>query len=94
MRENRFLPGVLDEVASDLLLARLRQSGVEMGVSEEIHTAMADVKKRKRERSKKRWEGERSAPSPTGPSGGAFLRAGGRPSLGPDPTAGLAVSAT
>jgi NADPH-dependent 2,4-dienoyl-CoA reductase/sulfur reductase-like enzyme len=40
MRENRFLPGALDDVASDLLLARLRQSGVEVGLSEEIQAAM------------------------------------------------------
>jgi len=40
MRENRFLPGALDDVASDLLLARLRQSGVEVGLSEEIQAAL------------------------------------------------------
>src|SRR5262249_31387211 len=38
--ENRFLPGALDDVASDLLLARLRQAGVEGGLSEEIHAAL------------------------------------------------------
>jgi hypothetical protein len=40
MRENKFLPGALDDVASDLLLARLRQAGVEVGLSEEIQAAM------------------------------------------------------
>jgi NADPH-dependent 2,4-dienoyl-CoA reductase/sulfur reductase-like enzyme len=40
MRENRFLPGALDDVASDLLLARLRQSGVEVGLSEELQAAL------------------------------------------------------
>jgi NADPH-dependent 2,4-dienoyl-CoA reductase/sulfur reductase-like enzyme len=40
MRENRFLPGTLDNLASDLLLARLRQSGVEVGLSEEVHHAL------------------------------------------------------
>src|SRR5882672_11114824 len=37
MREGRFLSGVLDEVASDLLLSRLRQSNVEIKMGEEIH---------------------------------------------------------
>jgi NADPH-dependent 2,4-dienoyl-CoA reductase/sulfur reductase-like enzyme len=41
MREHRFLPGALDDVGSDLLLARLRQSGVEVGLGEEIHGALA-----------------------------------------------------
>ncbi|HKQ68018.1 MAG TPA: FAD-dependent oxidoreductase, partial [Polyangiaceae bacterium] len=40
MRETKFLASVLDDVASDLLLARLRQSGVEVGLGEEVHAAM------------------------------------------------------
>ena len=40
MRENRFLPNALDGVASDLLLARLRQAGVEVRPGEELVAAM------------------------------------------------------
>lgn len=40
IREPRFLPGVLDAVASDLLLARLRQGGVDVRVSDVVVAAM------------------------------------------------------
>src|SRR5260221_14075334 len=40
LRENKFMPGALDDVASDLLLARLRQAGIEVGLSEEVQTAL------------------------------------------------------
>ncbi len=40
MRDQRFLPGAMDEVASDLLLARLRHAGVEVRVGTELRAAM------------------------------------------------------
>ena len=40
VREQRFLPGVIDAVASDLLLARLRHAGVEVRVGDELHAAV------------------------------------------------------
>jgi NADPH-dependent 2,4-dienoyl-CoA reductase/sulfur reductase-like enzyme/pSer/pThr/pTyr-binding forkhead associated (FHA) protein len=40
LRENKFMPGALDDIASDLLLSRLRQSGIEVGLSEEVVTAL------------------------------------------------------
>jgi NADPH-dependent 2,4-dienoyl-CoA reductase/sulfur reductase-like enzyme/pSer/pThr/pTyr-binding forkhead associated (FHA) protein len=40
LREKKFMPGALDDVASDLLLARLRQAGIEVGLSEEILSAL------------------------------------------------------
>ncbi|MBK6695575.1 MAG: FAD-dependent oxidoreductase [Myxococcales bacterium] len=40
VRETRFLPGVLDAVASDLLLARLRQRGVDVRMGETIAAAV------------------------------------------------------
>ncbi len=40
MREARFLPSALDGVSSDLLLARLRQAGVEVRPGEELRAAM------------------------------------------------------
>jgi NADPH-dependent 2,4-dienoyl-CoA reductase/sulfur reductase-like enzyme/pSer/pThr/pTyr-binding forkhead associated (FHA) protein len=40
LREQRFLPGVIDAVASDLLLARLRSAGVDVRVGDEVHAAV------------------------------------------------------
>ena len=40
VRERGLMPGALDEVASDLLLARLRQGGIDLRVSEEVHSAL------------------------------------------------------
>ncbi len=40
LREQRFLPGVIDAVASDLLLARLRHAGVDVRVGEELQAAV------------------------------------------------------
>jgi NADPH-dependent 2,4-dienoyl-CoA reductase/sulfur reductase-like enzyme/pSer/pThr/pTyr-binding forkhead associated (FHA) protein len=40
LREKKFMPGALDEVASDLLLARLRQAGIEVGLADEIQAAL------------------------------------------------------
>jgi NADPH-dependent 2,4-dienoyl-CoA reductase/sulfur reductase-like enzyme/pSer/pThr/pTyr-binding forkhead associated (FHA) protein len=40
VRETKFLPGALDAVGSDLLLARLRQAGVEVRVGEQVRAAL------------------------------------------------------
>jgi NADPH-dependent 2,4-dienoyl-CoA reductase/sulfur reductase-like enzyme/pSer/pThr/pTyr-binding forkhead associated (FHA) protein len=40
LREPRFLPGVIDAVASDLLLARLRNAGVDVRLGEEVQAAL------------------------------------------------------
>jgi pSer/pThr/pTyr-binding forkhead associated (FHA) protein len=40
LREKKFMPGALDDVASDLLLARLRQAGIEVGLADEIQAAL------------------------------------------------------
>jgi NADPH-dependent 2,4-dienoyl-CoA reductase/sulfur reductase-like enzyme/pSer/pThr/pTyr-binding forkhead associated (FHA) protein len=40
IREAKFLPGALDSVGSDLLLARLRHAGVDVRVGEEISAVM------------------------------------------------------
>lgn len=40
VREKKFMPQSLDAVGSDLLAARLRQSGVEVRLGEEIHAAV------------------------------------------------------
>ncbi len=40
VRDTRFLPGAIDSIASDLLLARLRSAGVQVRMGEEIAAAM------------------------------------------------------
>src|SRR5260370_27370519 len=40
VRANRFMPGALDDVASDVLGARLRQAGVEVGLGDESQRAV------------------------------------------------------
>ncbi len=40
VREQKFLPGAIDGVASDLLLARLRHAGVQVRMSDEVVAAM------------------------------------------------------
>jgi NADPH-dependent 2,4-dienoyl-CoA reductase/sulfur reductase-like enzyme/pSer/pThr/pTyr-binding forkhead associated (FHA) protein len=40
VRERVLMPGALDEVASDLLLARLRQGGIDLRVQEEVQMAL------------------------------------------------------
>jgi NADPH-dependent 2,4-dienoyl-CoA reductase/sulfur reductase-like enzyme/pSer/pThr/pTyr-binding forkhead associated (FHA) protein len=40
LREQRFLPGAIDAVASDLLLARLRNAGVDVRVGQELQAAI------------------------------------------------------
>ncbi|MDB4944262.1 MAG: hypothetical protein JWP97_3796 [Labilithrix sp.] len=40
VRDTRFLPGAIDKVASDLLLARLRAAGVQVRMGEEIVAAL------------------------------------------------------
>ncbi|MEO7094403.1 MAG: FAD-dependent oxidoreductase, partial [Polyangiales bacterium] len=40
VRERGLMPGALDEVASDLLLARLRQGGIDLRVGEEVQAAL------------------------------------------------------
>ena len=41
VRDRRFLPGAIDNVANDLLLARLRQGGVDVRMGEEVTHALA-----------------------------------------------------
>jgi NADPH-dependent 2,4-dienoyl-CoA reductase/sulfur reductase-like enzyme/pSer/pThr/pTyr-binding forkhead associated (FHA) protein len=40
VRERGLMPGALDDVASDLLLARLRQGGIDLRVGEEVQAAL------------------------------------------------------
>jgi nitrite reductase (NADH) large subunit len=43
VREQRLMTAALDEVASDLVVARLRQSGVDVRLGDEVHSAMPDA---------------------------------------------------